>query len=165
MCQNLSSFYLCLDLTKIWVLGKGGEKEDNHHWWFINHHHSSHFPPSPSQLFSKAEDERMDWKSNENNWLPLNDYFLLCHDLVNRGLYKLNEFKLKELKDQKRGDDKNQSKLPLEAPPRAIDGYYFQFTTTIPVNAIINNLTTTPIIILFSFFIFKIIVIKTLRCC
>ena len=151
MCQNLSSFYLCLDLTKIWVLGKGGEGKI-----IINHHHSSHVPPSPSQLFSNAEDEHMNWKSNENNWLPLNDDFLLCHDLVKSGPYKLNQFKLKELKDQKRGDDKNQSKLPLEAPPRAIDGYYFQFTTTIAVNAIINNLTTTPIIILFSSFFFNI---------
>ena len=140
-----------------------GTREGGGRNTIINHHHSSHFPPSPTQLFSKAEDERMDWKSNENNWLPLNDYLLLCHDLVKRGPYKLNKFKLKELKDQKRGDDKNQSKLPLEAPPRAIDGYYFQFTTTIPVNAIINNLTT--IIILFYFFIFKIIIIKTLRCC
>ena len=78
-----------------------GTREGGGRKTIINHHHSSHVPPSPSQLSSKMEDERMNWRNNENNWLLLNDYFFtLSPDRIN-----WINWNSKIWKTKKRGDD------------------------------------------------------------
>ena len=86
MCQNLSSFYLCLDWTKIWVLGKGRGRKDNH--WSLSFFTLSTIINPTILKSGRGADEF------KKQWIQLvilqRLFFSICYDLVKRGPNKMN---------------------------------------------------------------------------